>query len=109
MIGNFFACIDEIEVKLVVRSEVMERKNIIQQRDHIILPHATLKRFVDKNKQIYYLDLNDMASISVKNAYPKSYHAIANYYNPEYDDKVKLQETSIGRLHKFFLMIFRGL
>lgn len=87
----------------------MEKKIIIQQRDHIILPNATLKRFADKSKQIHYLDLNDMENISVKHDYPKSYHAIANYYDPEYDDKVKIQETSIGRLHKLFSdKIFKG-
>ena len=47
-------------------------------------------RFIDdKTQWIYYLDLNDLDDISVKHIYPKSYHVSSNYYNPEYDDKVK--------------------
>lgn len=81
--------------------ETMDKKNIIQQKDHIILPKATLMRFIDdKTQRIYYLDLNDLDNISVKHIYPKSYHVSPNYYNPEYDDKVKKYETAIGKLYK---------
>lgn len=78
----------------------MGKDNIIQQKDHIILPKATLMRFIDGKQRIYYLDLNDLDDISVKHIYPKSYHVIPNYYNPEYDDKVKKHETAIGKLYK---------
>ena len=55
----------------------MEHNKIVQQKDHIILPKATLMRFKDNESQrIYYLDLND---ITVKHIYPKSYHASPNY------------------------------
>lgn len=79
----------------------MNEKNIIQQKDHIILPKATLMRFMDdKTQRIYYLDLNDLDNISVKSIYPKSYHSSPNYYNPEYDNRVKKYETSMGELYK---------
>lgn len=74
-------------------------KKIVQQNDHIILPKATLMRFADERKQIHYLDLNDRNALSVKRAYPKSYHASLNYYHPEYDDIVKRQETAMGKLY----------
>ena len=61
----------------------MSIKRIVQQNDHIILPKATLMRFMDETKRIYYLDLNNLNEISVKHAYPKSYHSSLNYYNPE--------------------------
>lgn len=49
------------------RVEAMNEKNIIEQKDHIILPKATLMRFIDdKTQRIYYLDLNDFDNISVK-------------------------------------------
>lgn len=77
------------------------KKKIIQQKDHIILPKATLMRFMDdKTQRIYYLDLNDLDNISVKSIYPKSYHSSQNYYNPEYDNRVKKYETSMGELYK---------
>ena len=79
----------------------MNEKNIIQQKDHIILPKATLMRFMDdKTKRIYYLDLNDLDNISVKSIYPKSFHSSPNYYYPESDNKVKKYETSMGELYK---------
>ena len=86
----------------------MGRKKVIQQNDHIILPKATLKRFADEMHRIYYLDLNDLSAISVKHTYPTSYHSKLNYYNPEYDDKVKQRETAIGKLHKEILTAIEG-
>ena len=81
----------------------MEKK-IIQQDDHIILPRATLKRFMDDKAQgIYYLDLKDIDNITIKQGYPKSYHTIANFYDPVYDKKVKERETAIGELHNEIL------
>ena len=83
----------------------MNEKNIIQQKDHIILPKATLMRFMDnKTQRIYYLDLNDLDNISVKSIFPKSYHSSPNYYNPEYDNRVKKYETSMGELYKEILI-----
>ena len=38
-----------------------------------------------------------MENISVKPDYPKSYHAIANYYDPEYDDKVKIEDIALNK------------
>lgn len=79
----------------------MKHKKIVQQRDHIILPKATLMRFMDNTSQkIYYLDLNEIA---IKHIFPKSYHASPNYYNPEYDAIVKKYETAMGKLHKKIL------
>ncbi len=79
----------------------MNEKNIIEQKDHIILPKATLMRFIDdRTQRIYYLDLNDLDNISVKKVFPKSYHSSPNYYNPEYDNEVKKYETSMGELYK---------
>lgn len=44
----------------------MEEK-IVQQDDHIILPRATLKRFMDdKTKRICYLDLKDIDNITIE-------------------------------------------
>lgn len=76
-------------------------QTIHQQEDHIILPKATLKRFMDKDTNlIAYLDMNDRANISVKKARPKTFHASPNYYNPLYDKLVKRQESIMGVLHK---------
>lgn len=80
--------------------KIMEEK-IVQQDDHIILPRATLKRFMDdKTKRICYLDLKDINNITIKQGYPKSYHTIADFYNPKYDEEVKKRETAIGELYK---------
>ena len=76
-------------------------KKVIQQKDHVILPDATLKRFWDdKTQRIYYLDLNDLDHISIKSGFPKSFHAYPNYYRPEYDDEVKKCETAMGKLYQ---------
>lgn len=85
-------------------NETMDKKHIIQQKDHIILPKATLMRFIDnKTKEIYYLELKNMDNISVKHIHPTSFHSKRNYYNPEYDCKVQKYETDIGKLYKKIL------
>lgn len=77
------------------------KKKIVQQEDHIILPRATLKRFMDdRTQRICYLDLKDIDNITIKQGYPKSYHTIADFYNPVYDEEVKKRETAIGELYK---------
>lgn len=79
----------------------MEKK-IVKQDDHVILPRATLKRFMGDGKtpMINYLDLKDIENITIKQGFPKSYHTIANFYDPVYDKEVKKRETAIGKLHK---------
>ena len=57
----------------------------------------------DKTQRIYYLDLKDIDNITIKQGYPKSYHTIANFYDPVYDEKVKARETAIGELYKEIL------
>ena len=72
-----------------------------QQYDHIILPKATLKRFMDaKTKKINYLDLSDPEKITIRERFPRSFHTEPNYYNPEYDAVTKIYETKLGEYHK---------
>lgn len=84
--------------KLVVGEEFMTK--IIQQKDHLILPYKTLRRFVDDKQEINVLDLNDFTNVNVKQDRPRSYHTKVNYYNPEYDEEVKKRERLIGILYK---------
>lgn len=80
---------------------MMNRRGIIIQKDYIILPQSTLKRFRSSIcHKIHFIDLNDMEHISIKSIFPKSYHALEGYYDPQFDDFVKKQETSIGKLYK---------
>jgi len=79
----------------------MTEKRIFKQNDHIILPKSTLKRFVNpETKKIKYLDLCNPENITIKEKSPRSFHTQLNYYIPEYDDKVKVYETMIGRYYK---------
>lgn len=80
----------------------MDKKNkVFKQKDHIILPKATLKRFANpETNMITYLDLSNPKSIFIKEKYPDSFHTKPNYYIPEYDDIVKKYETMIGNYCK---------
>ena len=72
----------------------------MQQKDHIILPKATLKRFADeKNNKIAYLALRNK-EIKLEEQFPRAFHTSGNYYNPEYDEIIKRYETLLGKLHK---------
>jgi len=78
-----------------------KKKSIIQQDDHIILPKATLRRFIDNNtKKICCLKLSDSNNLAITQHYPKSFHTKSNYYNPEFDNVVKRYETLIGKWYK---------
>lgn len=78
-----------------------KKSSIVQQRDHVILPKATLMRFVDcKTKKISCLNFSDSCNLTIRRKFPKSYHAEMNFYNPEFDDTVKYYETLIGNLNK---------
>lgn len=67
-----------------VWEESMDKK-ITQQKDHIILPKATLKRFADeKNNKIAYLALRNK-EIKLEEQFSRAFHTSGNYYNPEYD------------------------
>ncbi len=79
----------------------MTKKRVFRQNDHIILPKSTLKRFVNPETQkIKYLDLNNPENIEIKEKSPRSFHTQLNYYIPEYDDKIKIYETMIGKYYK---------
>lgn len=77
------------------------KKIVFEQKDHIILPKATLKRFAnpDTNK-ITCLDLSNPDDISIIQKFPSSFHTKPNYYIPKYDDRVKIYETRIGEYFK---------
>lgn len=78
-----------------------EAKKLYKQNDHIILPKATLKRFADsKTSKIKYLDLSNPENLSIKEAFPRSFHTKTNFYNPVYDNIVKRYETMIGKYNK---------
>lgn len=78
-----------------------EAKKLYKQNDHIILPKATLKRFADsKTNKIKYLDLSNPENLSIKEAFPRSFHTKTNFYNPVYDNIVKRYETMIGKYNK---------
>lgn len=78
-----------------------KKSNIIQQKDHIILPRATLMRFADdKTKRITCLKLSNPDKIMITRPFPKSFHTRPNFYNPEFDDIVKQYETLIGKWYK---------
>lgn len=78
-----------------------EAKKMYKQNDHIILPKATLKRFADsKTNKIKYLDLSNPENLSIKEAFPRSFHTKTNFYNPVYDNIVKRYETMIGKYNK---------
>ena len=78
----------------------MNEKKIIQQSDHIILPKATLKRFMGSYDKIYYIDFCNINKIYIDSKYPNAYQVIRNYYNPIYDAEVKKVETEMGQLYK---------
>lgn len=86
----------------------MDKKNkVFRQKDHIILPKATLKRFANpETNKITYLDLNNPENISIKEKFPDSFHTKPNYYIPEYDDIVKNYETMIGNYCKLITDIY---
>ena len=78
-----------------------EAKKMYKQNDHIILPKATLKRFADsKTNKIKYLNLSNPENLSIKEAFPRSFHTKTNFYNPVYDNIVKRYETMIGKYNK---------
>lgn len=80
----------------------MDKKNkVFKQKDHIILPKATLKRFANpETNKVTYLDLSNPESMLIKEKFPDSFHSKINYYIPEYDDIVKKYETMIGNYCK---------
>lgn len=74
---------------------------IVQQKDHIILPKATLYRFSDiKTKKISVLDLSNPDKLIIKEKFPKSFHTKKNYYDPTVDKEIKRYETQIGEWNK---------
>lgn len=77
------------------------KKKVFEQKDHIILPKATLKRFANPvTNKITCLDLSNPDDISIIQKFPDSFHTKPNYYIPEYDDRVKIYETRIGEYFK---------
>lgn len=76
---------------------------VTNQKDHIILPKATLKRFMDpETNKIKYLDLSNPDDISIKEAFPRAFHTKTNFYYPECDKQVKKIETMLGKYHYMF-------
>lgn len=81
---------------------------VFNQKDHIILPCATLKRFEDpKTHKIKYLDLSNPDSISIKEQFPRAFHTKTNYYNPVYDNIIKKHETMLGNYHRLITDIYK--
>lgn len=81
----------------------MGKNGIPQQRDHIIMPKATLKRYMGRYDKVYYIDLNKihMDNIDkINSKFPDAYNIERNYYDPQYDFEVKKVETEIGKLYK---------
>lgn len=80
----------------------MSKENkVFRQKDHIILPKASLKRFANpETNKIAYLDLKNPENISIKKIFPDSFHTKPNYYIPKYDYIVKRHETMIGNYCK---------
>ena len=60
----------------------MDKKNkVFKQKDHIILPKATLKRFANpETNKVTYLDLSNPESMLIKEKFPDSFHSKINYY-----------------------------
>ena len=78
----------------------MDSKVFIQ-KDHTILPKATLKRFASHDtKKICYLDLSDLNRLEIKYTFPKSFHTKKNFYDPDVDKKIKYYETTMGKYVK---------
>lgn len=74
---------------------------VFRQKDHIILPKSTLKRFANPvTKKIACLDLSEPERLIIKEVYPKAFHTQANFYFPEYDNIIKKYETKIGKYNK---------
>ena len=88
----------EAHTKYKEGNAVADNKNI-QQKDHLILPYSTLRRFEDEKHEIAVLNLNSFDNVKVEKRRPKSYHTGANYYIPVYDAEVKERERLIGILY----------
>lgn len=73
---------------------------IIQQDDHIIIPRATLSRFIDDKQLFSSLDLSDSSDINIKKHRPKTFHVQKGYYDVSIDQKIKKIETEIGMWNK---------
>ena len=86
----------------------MNKEKIFMQKDHIILPISTLKRFSDPiTKKICYLDLSNPNVLEIKYEYPKSFHTEASFYCPELDNIIKKYETKVGEYEKKLKKIFK--
>ncbi len=85
-----------------------KKGKVFGQNDHIILPKATLKRFINpETNKIKYLDLNNPERLLIKEKFPDSFHTKSNYYIPEYDNIVKKYETMIGKYCKLITDIHK--
>lgn len=72
-----------------------------KQNDHIILPNATLKRFMNTETQmISVLNLSSPNQCSITRHFTRSFHVEADYYDVDVDKEIKKFETSIGNWNK---------